>query len=381
MPNRIKVLLSLAAFLGISFLVPGLTNLNVVCADISIDERHLPDANSGQDNQSTLVYTGTKGIGVGKHIVFLAGDHEYRSEETLPALARILAVHHGFKCTVLFTVDPSSGEIDPAADNLPGTEALKTADLAVFFLRFKNLPTDQMQPIADYLGRGGPVVGLRTSTHAFKIPKDSQFARFDFKYEGKEYSRGFGRQVLGESWSGHYGKNHVMSTRLDILPEAKSHPIMSGVEKPWAQSGGYWTEPVTGSTILANVQPLESMLPNSPAAEDKNPCPGVWVREYKSKDGSRKGRVFTTTSGASEDIVDLDFRRMMINACFWAVGIESEIKPDLNIDFVGAYQPSTFRFGGHRRGIKPIDLIDLNVPIMSTTKPIELPIRRKKKKK
>lgn len=328
-----------------------------------------------------LVYAGTKGIGVGKHIVFLAGDHEYRSEETLPALARILAVHHGFKCTVLFTVDPDSGEIDPAADFLPGTEALATADLAVIFLRFKNLPAEQMQPIVNYLDRGGPVVGLRTSTHAFKIPKDSQFARFDYKFDDDDYQRGFGRQVLGESWSGHYGKNHVMCTRLDILPDAKSHPIMSGVIKPWAQSGGYWTEPIEGCTVLANAQPLESMLPNSAPAADKDACPGVWIREYESKDGSRKGRVFTTTYGASEDIVDLDFRRMMVNACIWAAGLESRIEPDLNVDFVGAYQPATFRFGGHRRGIKPIDLMGLNVPIMSTTKPIVIPQRKPKKKK
>lgn len=320
----------------------------------------------------SLVYEGKSGPGVGKHIVFLAGDHEYRSEETLPALARILAVHHGFKCTVLFTVDPETGEIDPAADNLPGTEALESADLAVAFLRFKNLPAAQMQPIIDYLDRAGPVVGLRTATHAFKIPTDSPFARYDFVYEGEDYPRGFGRQVLGESWSGHYGKNHVMCTRLDIVPAAKSHPILRGVAKPWAQSGGYWTEPMEDSTVLAMAQPLERMTPDSPVAEDKSPCPGVWVRQYVGKDG-RKGRVFTTTHGASEDIVDLDFRRMMINACFWACGMQDQIAASMNVDFVGAYQPSTFQFAGHRRGVKPSDLADLNTPIMSTTKPIMLP--------
>ena len=61
----------------------------------------IPTAFAGEP----LVYKGESGLGKGKHIVFLAGDHEYRSEETLPALARILAKHHGFKCTVLFSVD------------------------------------------------------------------------------------------------------------------------------------------------------------------------------------------------------------------------------------------------------------------------------------
>ncbi|MEM9586859.1 MAG: ThuA domain-containing protein [Planctomycetota bacterium] len=325
-----------------------------------------------------LVYEGKTGPGVGKHIVFLAGDHEYRSEETLPALARILAVHHGFRCTVLFTVHPSTGEIDPAANHMPGTKALETADLAVVFLRFKDLPDDQMQPIADYLDRAGPVVGLRTSTHAFKIPEGKTFSRFDFEYKGEEYPLGFGRQVLGETWAGHYGKNHVMSTRLDIVDAAKSHPIMKGVTRPWAQAGGYWTEPMEDSEVLALAQPLEAMTSNAEPAEDKEPCPGVWTRHYTGN-GGKKGRVFTTTYGASEDLVDLDFRRMMVNACFWAARMEEDIAADLNVDFVGAYQPSMFRFSGHRRHVLPSELANLNSPIMSTTKPIKIEPRKKRK--
>src|SRR5690349_4836696 len=86
----------------------------------------------------TVVYEGGKGPGQGKHIVLLAGDHEYRSEETLPALARILAKHFGFKCTVLFNVDAATGEIVPGNSNMPGMAALDSADLAVIFLRFQN---------------------------------------------------------------------------------------------------------------------------------------------------------------------------------------------------------------------------------------------------
>ena len=67
-----------------------------------------------------LVFQGTDGPGKGKHLVFLAGDHEYRSEESLPALARLLAKHHGFKCTVLFNIDPATGEIVAGNSNMPG---------------------------------------------------------------------------------------------------------------------------------------------------------------------------------------------------------------------------------------------------------------------
>jgi type 1 glutamine amidotransferase len=310
-----------------------------------------------------LVYEGTGGPGHGKHLVFLAGDHEYRSEETLPALARILAKHHGFKCTVLFTVDPKSGEIAPGSSHMPGLDALKTADLMVIFLRFQDFPKEQMQHIVDYLDRAGPVVGLRTSTHAFKIPKDSAFARFDTNYPGAEFEKGFGRQVLGETWVGHYGKNHVMSTRLDVVAQQKSHPILRGVSKPWVQAGGYWADPMPDSTVLALAQPLNGMTPDSPPAEGKQPCPGAWVRSYRNRAG-KSARVFTSTYGASEDILNDDYRRMLVNACFWTCGLEDKIAADAAIEFVGKYQPTTFGFGGHRRGVKPSDLIGWESPIL-----------------
>ena len=110
-------------------------------------------------NPHLVVYQGDKGPGAGKHIVFLAGDQEYRGEETLPALARILARHYGFTCSVFFTTDPKTGFIDPGSSNIAGLEALKTADLLVVFLRFQDFPDDEMQHIVDYLDRGGPVIG------------------------------------------------------------------------------------------------------------------------------------------------------------------------------------------------------------------------------
>jgi type 1 glutamine amidotransferase len=322
-----------------------------------------------------LVYQGDDGIGTAKHIVFLAGDHEYRSEEALPALARILAKHHGFKCTVLFNVDKETGYITPGNSNMPYTDAVQTADLLVFGLRFQNFSDVQMQPIADYIDAGRPVVGIRTSTHAFQIPRDSKFARFDWKYSGQEMKKGFGRQVLGETWVSHYGNNHVMSTRLDIIAEQAEHPVLRGVKDPWVEAGGYWVDPEPNSVVLANAQPLQGMKPDSPPARKKQPCPGAWVRTYQGKSG-QEGRVFTTTYGASEDLRNDGFRRMLFNGCLWAIGMEDQIKPDLNVSFVGPYNPSPFQFGGARQEVKPLDMAGWDSPIMDTTKPIK-PLKRK----
>ncbi len=314
-----------------------------------------------------LVYEGQSGPGKGKQVILIASDHEYKSEEGLPALARILAKHDGFKCTVLFGIDPNTGAIKPGNSNIPGTEALKTADLLVIFTRFQNLPAEQMQPIVDYLDRGGPVIGLRTATHAFRIPKDSPFAKFDFHYAGQEFKDGFGRQILGETWVGHYGPNHKQSTRLDIVPEKASHPILTGVKDMWVEAGAYRADPIAGSEILAMAQPLNGMDPKSSADDTKKPMPAAWVRTYQSASG-KAGRVFTSTYGASGDLTNDGFRRMLVNACFWTTGLESAIKPDSDISFVGPYRPTWLGVNKRADGVKPEDLAGWDSPIWPEAK-------------
>src|SRR5579872_1231358 len=100
-----------------------------------------------RDDPPWLVFEGgAAGPGGGKHIVLLSGDEEYRSEESMPQLAKILSKHHGFKCTVLFAINKQTGEIDPnTVDNIPGMEAIDSADLVLVALRFRNLPDDQMK--------------------------------------------------------------------------------------------------------------------------------------------------------------------------------------------------------------------------------------------
>jgi type 1 glutamine amidotransferase len=313
-------------------------------------------------NPGLVVYEGKNGPGRGKHIVLLSGDHEYRSEESLPELARILAQRYGFKCSVFFTVDPDTGFINPGNSNVSGLEALKTADLMIVFLRFQDFPDDQMQHIADYLDRGGPVIGFRTATHAFQIKRpDAKFLKFDWQNKG-EFAGGFGRQILGETWVSHYGTNHKMSSRLILEPSAADHPVLRGVKDVWVQSGGYTADPLQPSTILARGQILNGMTPDSPPAADKKEMPVAWVRSYTGASG-KTGRVFTTTHGASEDLLNEGFRRMAVNAVLWAVGLENSIRPDGDVGLVGPYQPTTFNFKGFVKGVKPAEMAGWDTPI------------------
>jgi len=312
---------------------------------------------------SSIVYEGEAGPGLGKHIVFLASDHEYRAEETCPALARILAKHYGFKCTVVFGVD-KDGFIEAGSSRVSGLAALEKADLFFIVARFLNPPDEEMAHIEAYLERGGPVVGLRTSSHAFQIPANSKYAKYDFNSKIAGYEDGFGHQVLGNTWVGHYGENHKQGTRITTIPEQRGNVILTGVgETAFTHAGAYVGKAAPDFTVLTTSQPLISMDPNAEADTKKPPMPSTWTRQYAAKDGS-KHRVFHSTQGASEDVLDNNYRRLILNGTLWAMGMEKQIKPDLNIAFVGPFQPNTFSFGGHAKKVKPADLAGWDSPIM-----------------
>jgi type 1 glutamine amidotransferase len=312
-----------------------------------------------------MAVAGGEGPGQGKKVVLVSGDEEYRSEEALTQLAKILAAHHGFDCTVLYAIDPKTGEINPdEQQNIPGLEALRDADLMVIATRFRNLPDEQMKEIDDYLRAGKPVVGMRTATHAFSVPADRAYARYGWDYKGDKpgWTQGFGRHVLGETWINHHGHHGKESTRGIIAPEAKDHPILRGVgdAQIWGPTDVYGVRlPLPGdSRPLVLGQVLAGMEPDSePVTGAKNDpmMPVAWTKTY-SIDGGPSGRVFTTTMGAATDLVAAGVRRMLVNACYWAVGLEDAIPAESCVDVVGTFEPTPFGFKGARKGLKPGDL-------------------------
>ena len=308
-----------------------------------------------------LSYEGESGPGKGKHIVFLASDHEYRSEESCPALARILAKNYGFKCTVLFGVD-EKGFLKAGSSIIPGMKTIEDADLLFVFARFLAPKDEDMKYFDAYIRKGGPVIGLRTSTHAFAGIK-GKYARYNYNNKGAEYRKGFGRRVLGETWAGHYGRNHKCSTRINVKKDQASHSVLTGVGSMHVMSGGYKANPERNSVILGEAIVLETMKKDANPLKGKQPQAGIWIRTYKGDKGN-EGRVFASTHGASEDILDDSFRRAVINGVFWTMGLEKHIKADMNIAFVGPYNPITFKFKGYRKNIKPLDLKGWDTPIL-----------------
>jgi type 1 glutamine amidotransferase len=319
----------------------------------------------GAGEPAWLTLGGGEGPGQGRLVVLVSGDEEYRSEEALTQLGRILAARHGFDCRVLYAIDPDTGAIDPNNQtNIPGLEQLREAELMVIATRFRNLPDEQMQEIDAYLRRGGPVVGMRTATHAFNIPGDRAYAHYSNGYAGekREWADGFGRLVLGEKWINHHGTHGQESTRGLIAPGAADHPILRGIADGaiWGPTDVYGVRlPLPGDAQpLVLGQVLAGMTPDSPpvAGLKNDPLmPIAWTKTY-SVEGGPRGRVFTTTMGAATDMLSEGTRRLLVNGCYWAVGLEKAIRADARVDAVGGFQPTPFGFGGARKGLVPAGL-------------------------
>ncbi|MDI9637425.1 hypothetical protein QM565_16940 [Geitlerinema splendidum] len=319
-----------------------------------------------RSSTETLVYIGDKGPGNGKHIVLLAGDEEYRSEEALPQLARILAFRHGFKCTVVFSLN-DQGEIDPNRQtNQPGIEALETADLCITMLRFRQWPDKQMRSFVNYYHAGKPIIALRTSTHAFNYPDASQSAYKEFSWQSKSWPGGFGKQVLGETWVSHWGIHGKQATRGHIEPSQKSHPILVGVNQIFGTTDVYEANPPEEVDVLVRGEVVNGMSATDSAATGlkkrsdgmeqgiNDPMmPIVWIKR-STVPGGRQLTALVSTMGSATDFLNEDLRRLLVNGTFWLTGL-SQPKSPLNVDFVGDYKPSDFGFETFRRGMKPAD--------------------------
>jgi hypothetical protein len=293
----------------------------------------------------------------GKHVVLLSGDEEYRSEEALPMLAKILSQRHGFTCTVLFALDPD-GTINPDNIRTLGDAAvLASADVIVMALRWRDYPDDVMQHFVDAFRRGVPIVALRTSTHAFKLSSPT-YASFN----------AFGKHVLGEDWVEHWGHHNHEATRAVIEPDRESHPLLRGVRDIFGPTDVYEVYPPRDAKILLRGQVLRGMRPDDPPAQHRKQrqsdrieqpvndpmMPLAWTRLHRN-DAGGTNPIFLTTMGASVDFESEDLRRLVVNAVYWALDLPVPRRAD--VAFVGRFEPRYFGSTeqGFRRGLRPED--------------------------
>jgi hypothetical protein len=311
---------------------------------------------------TSVSYPPGAGAGKGRHVVFLSGDEEYRSEEGLPMLAKILSQRHGFKCTVLFSVDPD-GSINPKnGKSLSDPAALDTADAVVMLLRFRAWPDEDMARFDKLLRAGKPIVALRTSTHAFSgFPQGSTWESWNYNNAG-----GFGKRVLGETWLTHWGRHKVEATRGAIEPSQRGNPLLRGITDIFGDTDVYEAYPPADATILVRGVVLKSLSPDSgpadyrkPRSTDKleqgindPPMPVVWTRLNKN-DAGTTNRILTTTMGSATDLENEGLRRLVVNGVYWGLGLDVPAKAD--VTYVDEYHPSFYGFDGFRKGLHASD--------------------------
>ncbi|MCB1120170.1 MAG: ThuA domain-containing protein [Verrucomicrobiae bacterium] len=341
-----------------------LLSLTLVMFSLGCSQSNTKQGSTAQSSgpKQWLVFEGSNGPGKGKHVVLIAGDEEYRSEEAMPQLAKILSQHHGFTCTVLFSQDPEKpGIVDPNHQtNIPNTAALNNADLMIIGTRFRNLPDEQMKPIDDFLKAGKPVIGLRTATHAFKID-EGNYARYGFNYKGepKEWTNGFGELVLGTTWIAHHGHHKFEATRGIGLG---NHEVLNGIGPGdiFGETDVYgvtWRAdndcvPIVMGQVLAGMDKDSPAMGPGPydtvpnygkhAGFHKNDpmMPVTWVKSYQLP-GGRKGKAFTTTMGAATDLQYEGTRRMIVNGAYFVMGIPVPSQ-GTKVDLVGDFKPSMY---------------------------------------
>ncbi len=303
-------------------------------------------------------YKGAEGPGKGKKIVLVSGDEEYRSEEALTMLGKILAKKYGFNCTVLFAIDAKTGAINALDQtNIPGLENLKDADLMVIATRFRELPDAQMKHVDDYVKSGKPIIGLRTATHAFFYSrnKNSPYAKYDWRSKVPGWENGFGAKIFGETWVAHHGDHGTEGTRvlIDGVQQREKNPVLNGVADIWGPTDVYTINKLpANTTVLAYGLSTAGMTADALPNLEKSVMPVAWTRTYKS-DSGKEGRVFATTLGASVDFLSEDLRRLLINACLWSLGMEKQIPEKADVNTIGEYTPTMFSPDLFKQGTFP----------------------------
>lgn len=313
------------------------------------------------ENAQWLTYPGGDGPGKGKHVVLIAADQEYRSEQSMPMMAKILSTHHGFDCAVLFGVN-DKGEVDPTmpvypekgkesefqSHHIPGLEHLASADLVIFFTRLLTLPKAENEHIVKYVDSGKPFIALRTANHGFRGP-------LPYKINGKQVN--WGTDVLGGAFMGHHGRWHADSTRGTLVEAQKNHPILTGVSDIWGDSDVYrtykeGTSLPEGCTALVWGQPLMGRKHDDPPNTKLEPLPVAWFKTWQTSEG-KSARVFHSTMGSGTDLQSAGLRRLIINAVYWGMGLESSIQATSKVDIVGDYKPLESGFNYEKLGVTP----------------------------
>lgn len=227
-------------------------------------------------------------------LVFLIGEDEYKTWETLPEFAKADLEPLGHKVTIIH-----ADSVDK--NHFPGiVEALRGADLLLVSVRRRTPHKQELEALQSFVAAGKPVVGIRTASHAFALlPKAT------LSDPALAIWQEFDSAILGGNYAGHHRGED--KTTIAVAPGAEKHAILAGVNLGGLVGNGtlYKNTPLAGdSTPL-----LIGSIPNQPAE------PVAWTHLA----GSQQARVFYTSLGHPDDFKNTEFRHLLRNGLAWAL--------------------------------------------------------------
>jgi len=232
------------------------------------------------------------------HVVLVMAEMEYGSDECLPAFAKKY-LEKDFRCTLLH----SKAHEGEGRNDVPGLEAMYDADLLVLSMRRRALPVVQMDHLEWYIRSGKPIVCVRVSIVPFQVNPDA-------RPDGHVIWNDFDKEVLGCNYRGYNSGSRETGCDVWGVPEAKDHPIASGVAPGFhSTSWLYHLNPLADTTEL---------LMKGRWSEDHPEEPVAFTNTYQD------ARVFYTSLGHPDDFKDESFCKLLSNAIFWATGFGIE---------------------------------------------------------
>jgi hypothetical protein len=75
-----------------------------------------------------------------------------------------------------------------------------------------------------------------------------------------------------------------------------------------------------------------------------------------TNESGKTDRVFVSTMRPADDLANTGLRRLLVNATYWAVGLENQIPANADVTLVGDYHPHSYLSETFTSGVKPSDL-------------------------
>lgn len=230
------------------------------------------------------------------HVVMLIGEQEYATAKTLPEFAR----EHLYRDMKVSYVVADKDDIH----QFPGIEVVRDADLLVVSARRRTPPADQLQVVRDYVARGGPVVGIRTASHAFSL-RDGQ------PPAGRSAWPEFDTEVFGGNYQGHHGNKQggdesTFVTWNDVDDVREFWPMFDADEVE-TTSWLYKTSPLRPGAQILMMGRVGDRQPHEPV---------TWTFIHQGG-----GRSFYTSLGHPDDFANDSFQKMLRAAVEWALEV------------------------------------------------------------